>query len=254
MPDIRSMIRAKRETALAPAARKSGKAAVAKAPSRTGQSGLTSMAIKREQARTSNHRVEDRLGGLVKETTIVFRRKRLRAGVVNVSSRGAMIECDVPARIGEPIDIFFTDKHRTKAVVRWLRNGRFGVEFVEEMICWDATKANGPILRFAPLVEEDRRPAPRTVGERAPRQRVARRGSLLACDLLVPVRIRDLSPGGAGIECDRTLRAGREVELDLGEAGIRSAQVRWSRNGQIGLRFTSEFDLSALPPGKSGRA
>ena len=254
MPDIRSMIPPRRDTGRCPEGRKSGKAAAETTAKRAGRSGLTRIAIKREQARTSNHRVEDRLGGLVEETTIVFRRKRLRVSVVNVSSRGAMIECDLPARVGEPIDIFFTDDHRTRAVVRWLRNGRFGVEFVEEMICWDATQANGPILRFAPLVEDDQRPAPRKVSERAPRQRVARRGSLLACDLFVPVRIRDLSPGGAGIECDRTLRAGREVELDLGEAGIRTAQVRWSRNGQVGLRFTSEFDLSALPPGSSGSA
>ncbi|QAY78339.1 PilZ domain-containing protein [Sphingosinicella sp. BN140058] len=219
-----------------------------------GSTGLAKVAIKREHTRTSNHRVEDRLRGILQDVAILFRRKTLSVGVINVSSRGAMLESDISVRIGETIDILFAEKHKTGAIVRWVRDGRFGVEFVEETICWDASDGDAPILRFAPLVQEEPRPAPRRVNERAPRQPVARRGSLLAHDLLVPVRVRDISPGGAAIECDRTLRAGREVELDLGEAGIRSAEVRWSRNGKIGLRFAADFDLKTLSPDRAGRA
>ena len=45
------------------------------------------------------------------------------------------------------------------------------------------------------------------------------------------------------------LAAPREqVELDLGEAGFRSAEVRWTADGQVGLRFHEEFDLDSLAP------
>lgn len=245
MPDTRSTIlpgkRAQR-----PAATKSGAG--------VGSAGLAKVAIKRDHIRTSNHRTEDRLRGIIDDVAILFRRKTLSVSVINVSSRGAMLESDIAVRIGETIDILFAEKHKTSAIVRWVRDGRFGVEFVEETICWDATDGDAPILRFAPLIREEPRPTPRRVNDRAPRQPIARRGSLLARDLLVPVRIRDISSGGAAIECDRTLRAGREVELDLGEAGIRSAEVRWSRNGKIGLRFAADFDLKTLSPHRAGRA
>jgi hypothetical protein len=212
-----------------------------------GLGALTKVAIKREEARLTNQRCEDRLRDIVEETTMVFRRKKIGVRVVNVSSRGAMIASDVEARIGEKVDILFTPSNKTQCVVRWMREGRIGVEFLNETIFWDSAQTNGPVFRYG----EDaagKAPPPRAVTDREPRQTLLRSGTLYWSGISIPVRLKNISAGGAKIESGKELRPGVEVELDLGEAGFQYAEVRWARDGQIGLRFAAEFDLDTLAP------
>jgi diguanylate cyclase (GGDEF)-like protein len=93
----------------------------------------------------------------------------------------------------------------------------------------------------------DSRPSAEVVGfGRAPRHRLIRTGSLRFGDEAVPVRLRNISEGGAMIECDRALAAGAAVALDLDAAGLVGAEVRWCQRGQIGLRFDRRFQLGKL--------
>lgn len=208
--------------------------------------GLSRIAIKRQEARITNQRLEDRHHGIVAQATIVFRRKRREVGVVNVSSRGAMLACDIEPRIGESLDILFTPETKTRCAVRWIREGRVGVEFVNETIFWE-TDPKGPVFHYEPQAGA----APeRPKVEREPRQRLLRSGMLYWGGVSIPVRLRNISAGGAQLEADRPLQAGAEVELDLGEAGFQVAEVRWSNDGQVGLRFAAEFDLDSLAPAR----
>ncbi|HLL30844.1 MAG TPA: PilZ domain-containing protein [Allosphingosinicella sp.] len=216
----------------------------AKAKEGASPSGLSRIAIKREEARITNQRLEDRLRGVVESTTIVFRRRRLEVGVVNVSSRGAMIRAEIEPRIGEQLDILFDEKNRTRCVVRWVREGRVGLEFVNETIFWTSGSSNGPA--FQP--EKAESPAVHVVSEREPRQKLLRAGTLYWSGISIPVRLRNISGGGARVESGRDLCAGAEVELDLGEAGSQVAEVRWSKDGQVGLRFAQSFDIESLAP------
>jgi hypothetical protein len=209
-----------------------------------GPGGLTAIAVKRQEARMTNQRCEDRLRDIVEDTTMVFRRKKMPVRVVNVSSRGAMVESDVEARIGEKIDLLFTEGNKTKCVVRWMREGRIGVEFLNETIFWDSAQTNGPVFRY----EGDHKPGPREVVERETRQTLLRSGTLYWSGISIPVRLRNISAGGAQLEAPKELKPGVEVELDLGEAGFQYAEVRWAKDGQIGLRFAAEFDLDSLAP------
>ena len=209
-----------------------------------GLGGLTAIAIKREEARLTNQRCEDRLRDIVEVTVMVFRRKKQPVKVVNVSSRGAMIAADIEPRIGEKIDLLFTAKNKTNCVVRWIRDGRIGVEFLNETIFWDTAHTNSPVFRY----EGEEASAPRAVVNREQRQTLLRSGTLYWSGISIPVRLRNISAGGARIESERELRPGVEVELDLGEAGFQYAEVRWAKDGQIGLRFAAEFDLDSLAP------
>jgi hypothetical protein len=251
MHEIRSSILGE-EKASSPVARKSK-------PRRDeggGLGGLTKIAIRREEARVTNQRGEDRLRDRVEQSIIHFRRRKYVVRVVNVSSRGAMIESDIEPRIGEPLDIQFTDDNRTRCLVRWVREGRIGLEFVDETILWDCTVAQAPAfrqeLREVRSEEDSRREeeqvAARPVVERRPRHTLLRTGSLYWAGVTIPVRLRNISPGGAKIESDQELRPGTEVEIDLGESGYQMAEVRWAKDGQIGLRFAGDFDISALAP------
>ena len=210
---------------------------------------LAKLAIRREETRVTDMRSEDRLPGMVEETTIVFRRRKVPVRVVNVSSRGAMIAFDAEARIGEKIDILFTPDNKTKCVVRWVREGRIGLEFVEETIFWDRSRPQGPVFQTAPGQEEKESGEPaQPFVDRDPRQTLLRAGTLYWSGISIPVRLRNISASGAKVESGHELCPGAEVELDLGEAGFQVAEVRWSKDGQVGLRFATDFDLDSLAP------
>jgi len=91
------------------------------------------------------------------------------------------------------------------------------------------------------------RPTAEVVGfSRPPRHRLIRNGTLLYEGRTLPVRLRNISAGGAMIESDRPLDPGTPVELDLDEAGTLAAEVRWCQQGQVGLHFAEAFALGKL--------
>jgi hypothetical protein len=206
--------------------------------------GLAKIAIKRQEARVTDQRLEDRLRGVVESSTIIFRRRRQDVAVVNVSSRGAMIRGEIEPRIGEKIDLLFDGRNRTQCIVRWVREGRVGLEFVNETIFWTSDRGNGPVFQ----AEKAETPAVHAVAERESRHKLLRAGTLYWSGISIPVRLRNISGGGARVESGRDLCPGSEVELDLGEAGFQIAEVRWSKDGQVGLRFAQSFDIESLAP------
>ena len=248
MHEIRSSILGDDKSA-SPIARK----AKARRDGGAGLGGLTKIAIRREEARVTDQRSEDRLRDRVVQSTVHFRRRKHQVRVVNVSSRGAMIESDIEPHIGERLDIQFTEDSRTRSIVRWVRDNRIGIEFADETIVWDCSAPEAPVFQYRPAAKEtreepDAKAAARPVVNRDPRQTLLRRGTLYWSGLAFPVRLRNISSGGAKIEAEQDLRPGTEVELDLGEAGFQMAEVRWSKDGSVGLRFADDFDIGSLAP------
>lgn len=76
-----------------------------------------------------DQRAEPRLEGLVDYATLSFRSHELRVPVINISSRGTMVEADVAARLGESVTIQFDGYSPLYAFVRWSRDGRLGLNF-----------------------------------------------------------------------------------------------------------------------------
>jgi PilZ domain len=245
MHEIRSTILSGGEKDASPVARK-GK------PRREGEGlgGLSKIAIRRQEARVTDQRREDRHRDLVEQSVVHYRRRSHPVRVINVSSRGAMIETAIEPWIGEQLDIQFSEDNRTRCVVRWVREGRIGLEFVNETIFWDSAEPQGPVFhcrKDEPADPEAETPA-RAVVDREHRHTLLRKGLLYWSGISIPVRLRNISSGGARVESDQELRPGAEVELDLGEAGFQIAEVRWSKEGQVGLRFAQEFDIGSLAP------
>jgi diguanylate cyclase (GGDEF)-like protein len=91
------------------------------------------------------------------------------------------------------------------------------------------------------------RPSAEVLGfSRPPRYRLIRNGRLNLSGRGLGVRLRNISAGGAMIECEEQPSPGTPVELDLEEAGTLAAEVRWSEQGQVGLRFAEAFSLGKL--------
>ena len=82
----------------------------------------------------ANRRGEDRREGVIDSGLLHFRGKPYRVPVLNISSRGVMIECALETRLGEPVLIEFDQCSRMNAFVRWNREGRIGLNFGHELV------------------------------------------------------------------------------------------------------------------------
>jgi hypothetical protein len=96
--------------------------------------GLANIRIHREQGRFVDQRSEERHIGLVENAIVYFRGEVHPVPVVNISSRGTMIECALTPRIGESMIVEFEHCSRIHAFVRWVRDGRIGLNFGHELV------------------------------------------------------------------------------------------------------------------------
>jgi hypothetical protein len=74
-------------------------------------------------------RSEPRYENVVEMAVLRFRGTDHVVPVVNISSRGTMIECDLIPRLGESVMIRFAGCSPLYAFVRWIRDGRIGLNF-----------------------------------------------------------------------------------------------------------------------------
>ncbi|HET6943488.1 MAG TPA: hypothetical protein VFH89_15150, partial [Sphingomicrobium sp.] len=61
-----------------------------------------------------------------------------------------------------------------------------------------------------------------------------------------PVRLRNVSAGGALVDVAVDYPLGAEVMLDLGDAGQFFTTIQWVCGDQAGLRFVQPFDIACL--------
>lgn len=97
-------------------------------------SALSGAMIVRNEERMVDQRSEPRLEGVVERGRLYFRDSISMVPVVNISSRGAMIESDIEPRLGESVVIEFDGCSRIRAFVRWSREGRVGLNFGGELV------------------------------------------------------------------------------------------------------------------------
>jgi hypothetical protein len=216
-----------------------------------GQEGLSLAAIpiKRTASRLSNERREDRVPGVVDAATLYLRRRKHGVKVVNVSPGGMMIETEgLQPRIGETVEIQFADCNRTKCAVRWVRERRIGIEFAADTTVIGSAEVKAFIaaqLNTGQDDEEDEDDGrPRL--ERSPRHRLIWMGTLHFENESTPIRLRNISEDGAMLESEWDFMFGTEVMLDLEQAGLLLATVRWSEGGEVGVKFKKKFDLKNL--------
>jgi len=86
------------------------------------------------QPQPVEQRSEPRFEDLIDRALLTFRGAEYPVPVVNISSRGTMVESDLAPRLGESVIIRFEGCSPIYAFVRWSREGRLGLNFGCEMI------------------------------------------------------------------------------------------------------------------------
>ena len=66
--------------------------------------------------------------------TLIFRGAAYPAPVLNISSRGAMVETRILPRLGETVIVRFDGCSPIHAFARWTKDGRVGLHFGCELI------------------------------------------------------------------------------------------------------------------------
>jgi diguanylate cyclase (GGDEF)-like protein len=90
---------------------------------------------------------------------------------------------------------------------------------------------------------------------REPRVRIIRAALLHHGGRVLGARLRNISSGGALVECREELPVGAEIRLDFAAGGLIDAEIRWSQGTQFGCQFREKFDLRLLQPTKpTGKA
>src|SRR5207237_5463223 len=86
---------------------------------------------------------------------------------------------------------------------------------------------------------------------REPRVRIIRAALLHFNGEVMGARLRNISSGGALIECREEMPTGAVVQLDFAAGGLVEAEIRWSKGTQFGGQVKEKFSLKLLQPTKS---
>ncbi|MCH8615035.1 EAL domain-containing protein [Sphingomonas sp. SM33] len=83
---------------------------------------------------------------------------------------------------------------------------------------------------------------------REPRIRIIRAALLHHKGQVKGARLRNISSGGALVECREEVEVGADIQLDFAAGGLIPAIVRWAKGTQFGVQFKDKFDLKLLQP------
>lgn len=241
-------------------------------PSRAAEEeSFSDLTIPRETGRLTNHRDADRHRLADEEATLILDGAETRVTLINLSGGGAMIEGASELKLWDRIELRLGGCGALEAVVRWVRGARIGLEFAHETRIEATSDEVAATLRevirrsFPDIALEEAaaarqvlnvpedKAAPSTVqdsaedfADRDVRHPLIWSGLVHFNHDSTPVRLRNISKGGALIEASVVLPVGSELLLDLGDAGAIFATVHWARGDQAGLKFHAPYDVSAL--------
>src|SRR3954470_2246550 len=105
------------------------------------------------------------------------------------------------------------------------------------------------------LAEKGSAQLPEQLPQREPRIRIIRAALLHYQGQVMGARRRNISSGGALVECREPIEVGAQIQLDFAAGGLIPAEVRWTKGTQFGCQFQEKFDLRLLQPAKpTGKA
>lgn len=225
---------------------------------RVSEEARASALAKKEPAR-GNSRKGDRHRLVGEKARVTHSGAEHEVELINVSGGGAMIATEISANVWDKLDLHLGENGTIECAVRWVSNGRVGLEFAHETQLDCSAEQQAVLLREVISKTYDgahfgRTPAPSKVEtsdedseiRRAKRHPLIWSGVLLFNGKSVPIRVRNISATGAMVQCSSPVPAGAEAVLQLSDSLSVLASVGWTVGDQIGLRFAADFDVTQL--------
>lgn len=233
-----------------------------KSPQREGASdSLDRVRVPRSESRRGDHRGGDRHRLNGESASAIHDGESHDVEVVNLSSGGAMIRCGFAPRLWDIVELRLGDGPGLEGAVRWIKGDSIGLEFAHETRIECDPKQRAELLlaviqRSFPddvvrldeaHAEEEPEAADEELGNRdEKRHPLIWKGEIHYAHDSNPVRLRNVSAGGALVDVAVDYPLGAEVMLDLGDAGQFFTTIQWVCGDQAGLRFVQPFDLACL--------
>ena len=82
--------------------------------------------------------------------------------------------------------------------------------------------------------------------QREPRIRIIRAALLHYHGRVKGARLRNISSGGALVECREEVEVGAEIKLDFAAGGLIDGTIGWAKGTQFGVQFKEKFNLKLL--------
>lgn len=149
--------------------------------------------------------------------------------VRNISSKGVMAEIFAPLEADTRVEIEFKAGANVSGIVRWVQDGRAGIEFDE------------PIDVHEVLAPHAGRMAPR-----APRLAIDSMARVIVGDLRKRLQIFDISQGGVKVDAGMTLESGLDVVVEIEGLPVRASVVRWVSGQHAGISFNRVMGLDQV--------
>jgi diguanylate cyclase (GGDEF)-like protein/PAS domain S-box-containing protein len=111
-----------------------------------------------------------------------------------------------------------------------------------------------PPEEAAELAKKGEAKLPEQLPPREPRMRIIRAALLHHGGRVIGARLRNISSGGALVECREEMPVGAHIQLDFAAGGLIAAEVRWTKGTQFGVQFAEKFNLKLLQPTKGAPA
>jgi len=89
---------------------------------------------------------------------------------------------------------------------------------------------------------------PAQLPKREPRVRIIRAALLHIDGQVRGARLRNISSGGALVECRDEVEVGTNIQLDFAAGGLIDATIMWTKGTQFGCQFKEQFNLKLLQP------
>jgi hypothetical protein len=224
---------------------------------------LQTVSVPRETRRATNDRGEDRHRLVGERAVVLHKRRKREVELINLSGGGAMVSATFPAKLWDRAELRLGQHGAVECTVRWVRDDRIGLEFAHETrldwpsdevatILREVISRSFPDLQFAAEQRAEPEPVCASDEPRTHEGRSAKRHPLIWSALLhhdyqtTKVRVRNLSRTGAMIESPASVRVGSEPLVELSDELSISATVLWAVGDQVGLKFHSPLEMSAL--------
>ena len=194
-----------------------------------GLTEFTTISLSNSTPAASERRTGQRYMSLLQAGKIITDTIQELCLIRNLSSRGVMADIFAPIEEGTSLQIEFKAGVRVNGVVRWIEDGRAGIEFKDD------------IDIHALLAPNTARMTPR-----APRLSIDGMATIKLGDEHIQVQVIDISQGGLKVDVQPELEIGEDIVVEIEGLPVRAGVVRWIRDGHAGISFNRVMPLDQV--------